>query len=40
MDAEIDEKLSHSSEDIAAGHLLTQQEMDVKVKTLLQINKV
>ncbi len=40
MDDEIAEKLSRSSEDIAAGHILTQQEMDVKVKTLLQTNKV
>ncbi len=40
MDSEIDEKLSRSSEDIAAGHILTQQELDAKVKTLLQSNRV
>ncbi|WP_279217446.1 MULTISPECIES: hypothetical protein [Butyricicoccaceae] len=36
MDDEIAEKLSRSNKDIAAGHVLTQQEMDAKVKTLLK----
>ena len=36
MDDEIAEKLSRSNKDIAAGHVLTHQEMDAKVKTLLK----
>ena len=35
-EAEISEKLSRSSEDIAAGRISTQCDMDAKVKELLQ----